>query len=301
MNDDDGNGPHPDEGPVVAMPVEPVVGLPSDGRGAVEAASERAPRLVRYLVAVLAGGALTAVVLALSGSQLRLPGASVVASPAPTATPADTSRTLAGKGNVLGDQDALITIELWSDYQCPYCGLLAKAIEPALIRERIAPGEASLTYRDFAFLGQESIDAAVAARCAGQQGAYWRYHDLLFATQQGENQGTFSAANLAGIANVAGIEGVTFAACVADPTVAAAVQAETAAGRANGVESTPTLRISGPGGTQTITGFATWEPIEAAIDRVAVPHPSETPGPSGVPAVPSGASAAPMVSPSPTP
>ena len=107
---------------------------------------------------------------------------------------------------------APVTIEIWADYQCPFCRLEAMVFGGSMERAYVLPGTARIVYHDFAFLGQESIDAAVAARCAGRQdpGAYWRYHDLLFASQQGENQGAFSRANLVTLAGIASLDATAF-------------------------------------------------------------------------------------------
>ncbi|HEY6056657.1 MAG TPA: thioredoxin domain-containing protein, partial [Candidatus Limnocylindrales bacterium] len=149
---------------------------------------------------------------------------------------------------------------------------------------------------DFAFLGQESTDAAVAARCAGQQDAFWRYHDLLFASQRGENQGAFSRDALLGLARFAGLSLPTFTTCLDDPSVAAAVRAETAAGGRLGVSSTPTLRVEGPGGSELLTGVADPGSIAAALERRAHPSPPASTQPSASGA-PSSASVEPSASP----
>ena len=143
-------------------------------------------------------------------------------------------------------------------------------------RAYVLPGIARIVYRDFVFLGQESIDAAVAARCAGSQdlGAYWRYHDLLFASQKGENQGAFTRANLVTLAGIAALDATAFTACLDDPAVAKAVADETAQGRAAGIESTPTVRLSGPAGTRILSGFsAGWSTISDAMAAVSAPAP----------------------------
>jgi protein-disulfide isomerase len=191
-----------------------------------------------------------------------------------------------------------VTIEVWADYQCPYCRLQAIAFGGSMERAYVLPGTARIVSRDFAFLGQESIDAAVAARCAGRQdpGAYWRYHDLLFASQQGENKGTFKRENLVTLAGIAALDATVFTACLDDPAVAKAVADETAQGRALGIESTPTLRVSGPGGTRIVPGFsAGWSTISDAVAAVAAPAPAASPAPGGSSAP--GASGAPSTSP----
>ena len=67
---------------------------------------------------------------------------------------------------------------------------------------------------DFAFLGQESFWAANAARCAGEQGKFWEYHDYLYNSQRGENQGAFSKNNLKSFAGALNLDGGKFNACL---------------------------------------------------------------------------------------
>lgn len=189
-----------------------------------------------------------------------------------------------GAAPVLGPASAPILVEIWADYQCPYCGALTHVLEPSLQRDYVDSGKARVVFRDFSFLGQESTEAAAAARCAGQQDAYWLFHDLLFASQKGENQGAFVPANLISLARYAGLDTAAFATCMTDQAVRTAVEAETAAGRALGVESTPTLRIVGPAGTQMVKGLSTLAAVDAAITQALTgAAPSVAPGASGSP------------------
>ena len=271
--------------PAATEPLAPTIagvtpGLGRGGRGRAAALGYVAAAL---LGAVLVGGSLVAF-----GGVGR-------ATPSPSPTPAPAPNV--ANGPALGTTAAPVTIEIWADYQCPYCRLEAMVFGGSMERAYVLPGLARVVYRDFAFLGQESIDAAVAARCAGRQdpGAYWRYHDLLFASQQGENQGTFKRANLVTLAGIAALDPTSFTACLDDPAVATAVTAETAQGRALGVTSTPTLRITGPGGTRTLKGFNdSWSAIRDAVAAVAVaPTPSPPSGAAGSPAGSGAPSAAP--------
>ncbi len=177
-----------------ADPIEPMEApsaAPRAGRGRVV--------LVGYLAAALAGA------LLLAGSLVAFGGLGrATPSPSPTPTPAPNE----ANGPSLGSAAAPVTVEIWADYQCPYCRLEAMVFGGSLERAFVLSGAVRVVFRDFAFLGQESTDAAVAARCAGRQdpGAYWRYHDLLFAAQQAENQGAFSRANLVTFAGIAALD-----------------------------------------------------------------------------------------------
>ena len=97
---------------------------------------------------------------------------------------------------VTGNQNAPITIILYVDFQCPYCGKFFKETEQTALATYIKDGKIKLVNRDFAFLGDESLKAAEAARCAADQGKFWEYHDYLFSHQNGENKGNFSSLNL---------------------------------------------------------------------------------------------------------
>lgn len=249
------------------------------------------------------GAAVLGIVIGAGG--LAIGSGSLGASPSPSPSPSPTA-TAAPADNAVGSPDAPVTLEVWADYQCPFCRLEDLLFGGAVEREYASAGVVRIIYRDFAFLGQESIDAAVAARCAGRQeaAARLRFHDALYTFQQGENQGRFVRENLLQVAQIAGVPDTTaFTACLDDPAVAGEVAAETAAGRDLGISSTPTMRLRGPGGERVLTGFSqTWPTLRDAIEAVRVPAasptPSGSPGGSNAPGSPGG-SAAP-VSPAPT-
>ena len=96
-------------------------------------------------------------------------------------------------GNQMGNPDALVKIVLYSDFQCVYCMNYWKETEPLIIENYIEMGQVYYEYRSFGdFLGPESATAAEAAYCAGDQGQFWRYHDILFLNWTGEGEGDFS-------------------------------------------------------------------------------------------------------------
>jgi protein-disulfide isomerase len=96
----------------------------------------------------------------------------------------------------LGDSNAKVTIILYEDFQCPFCGKFFSESEKNIRDTYVKNGDVRLVYRDFAFIGPESDRAAEGARCAAEQNKFWEYHDYLFSHQMGENQGAFSDTNL---------------------------------------------------------------------------------------------------------
>jgi protein-disulfide isomerase len=131
-------------------------------------------------------------------------------------------------GRTIGRTDAPATLVVWGDFQCPYCGRFTRETEPRLYSDYVIPGKLKIVYRDWVFIGPESVSAAVAARCAGDQGNFWQYHDYLSWNQHGENQGAFSRDRLDAIAAALGLDLSAFRACMAKPAVFDAVQANEA-------------------------------------------------------------------------
>jgi len=172
---------------------------------------------------------------------------------------------LAGEAPFLGDPKAPVTVVEFADFQCPFCGRFFQTVEGPLIEQYVKTGKVRFVYRNFAFLGPESEDAAVAAACAGEQDKFWEYHDYLYNHQQGENEGAFAKANLKKFARAVGIDGGKFDPCLDQERYMNAVRAETAAGRSYGVNGTPATFINGQliSGAQPIAAFVSV--IEAAL------------------------------------
>jgi protein-disulfide isomerase len=254
------------------------------------------PPALGYLGAAILGIVIGAGGLAVASGGV---GASATPTPAPTPSAEPSSPPV---GNAVGDPNAPVVIEVWADYQCPFCRLEDLLFGGAIEREYVMNGLVRVVYRDFAFLGQESSDAAVATRCAGRQdpAAQLRFHDTLYTFQQGENQGRFVRENLVQMAEIAGVpDADAFEACLDDPAVAAEVEAETLEGRGVGIDSTPTMRLRGPGGERVLRGFSqTWPTVRDAIEAVLVAAPS--PGPSTSPDPSASPGSSPSAEPSPS-
>jgi len=163
---------------------------------------------------------------------------------------------------VLGDSTAPVLIQEYGDFQCPSCGAFARGIEPQIRAAYIDTGIVRLAWHDFAWIGTESRDAANAARCAGDQGQFWEYHDVLYQNQAGENAGAFSKDRLKAFGDALDLEPTAFHACVDADRYGAAVQADFAVVSRNGFNGTPTFVI----GDQRIVGAQPFEVFAAAID-----------------------------------
>lgn len=146
---------------------------------------------------------------------------------------------------VRGEATAPVTIVEYADFQCPSCGAFFRAVEPRLVNEYVKTGKAKLVFKNFAWIGEESRRAAEAAACAGAQGKFWEYHDIVYSNQRGENSGVFSAATLKGFAARLGLDQAGFDACVDGHAYRAAVDADMNEVRQQGFTGTPTFTING--------------------------------------------------------
>ena len=203
-----------------------------------------------------------------------------------------TTTTLAPVGKddrTLGDSKAKVTVIMYEDFQCPFCGAISGLMKadaplilslkqrdptwapfiPEILNNYVKAGNVLFVYRDFplSFLGPESVRSAEAARCAGDQGKFWEYHDYLFGHQNGEGQGAFSDPNLKSFAKTLGLDTASFNKCLDDGKYAQAVAASEAEGTAAGVTSTPKGFILRDGKiVSTIEGAESLSQVKPKID-----------------------------------
>ncbi len=233
-------------------------------RSAQGTPARRAPSiLVISLIAVLAGFGVIAGLQVLGpggdgpdgsiGADLLIPPATIPAS-------------VTVDGHSAGSADAPVVIEVYGDYQCPVCARFAREYLGRLIADFVVPGDARVVDRSIAFLGtgqpDESEAAAIGAACAADQGRYWSFHDLLLWNQRGENDGAFSAARLAAMADSIALDRTAWDACIADPDRLDEIRRATSDAAAMGIASTPTIVVNG----QRIVGMPrTYEELAAVV------------------------------------
>ncbi len=169
-------------------------------------------------------------------------------------------------GNKMGDPNAPVKIVEYADFQCPYCMRYWEDTEPQIIQTYVATGKVYYEYRSVGeFIGPESAAAAAAAYCAGDQGKFWEYHDLLFANWTGENVGDFAQARLQQFASTLGLNIDQFNTCLNNGNYTARVNQDVSDAKAAGVRATPSFVINGKllEGAQPFDAFQ--QMIEAAL------------------------------------
>jgi len=163
---------------------------------------------------------------------------------------------------VLGNPNAKLTIVEFADFQCPFCGKFHKEVYPTIKSKYIDTGKVKFVYLDFAFLGQESLDASEASRCAGEQGKFWEYHDEIYNNQKSENQGAFNSTVLKKFATNVGLDMARFNECTADTRYDKSIADEQLLAKKYGVNGTPGFLI----GKQTVKGAGNIENFLQVID-----------------------------------
>lgn len=191
----------------------------------------------------------------------------------------------------LGNPGAKVAVVLYEDFQCPFCGAISGLMQPdapliqslkqrdpnwtplvpGIIDDYVKNGKLLFVYRDFplSFLGPESVRSAEAARCAGDQGKFWQYHDYLFGHQNGEGQGAFSDPNLKSFAKILGLNTALFNKCLDEGKYTKAVADSEAEGKVAGVTGTPKGFILKNGKiVGTIDGAESYATVKLKIDNV---------------------------------
>ena len=163
-----------------------------------------------------------------------------------------------------GDPNAPVTMIEFGDFQCPFCGRFFIQTEPQVNQAYIESGKVRFGYVHFAFLGSESTWAAEASECASDQDKFWEYHDKLYGSQSGENQGAFSKDNLKNFAQELGLDSQAFNECLDSGKYASLVQQQTDFSSSINVRSTPTFLING----QAVIGAQPFEIFQQTIDAL---------------------------------
>jgi protein-disulfide isomerase len=184
-----------------------------------------------------------------------------------------------------GSEDAPVTIVEYSDFQCPFCSRFFEQTHGTLIKEYVDTGKVRLQFRDFplANLHPNAQSAAVASRCAAEQGVYWEMHDKLFGSQAEWSGLADPKETFAGYAAALGIDPAAFATCLTSGKFDQAIQDDMAAGQAAGVGGTPSFVINGElfVGAQPIDAFR--QAIDTVLAGGTLAAAQPTPVPAGPP------------------
>lgn len=138
-----------------------------------------------------------------------------------------------------GAESAPVTIVKFEDFHCPFCRRVQATLKELLVRY---DGKLKIIHKDFPLdtVHPQARVAHEAARCAGEQGKFWPYHDALFASGPKS-----TPEDLQAIARETGVDVPKFEECLASGRTRAAIEADVAEGTRLGLTGTPSFLING--------------------------------------------------------
>jgi protein-disulfide isomerase len=217
------------------------------------------------LLALIVGVAILVAALMVVLSQLGGAGGN-------SASSGDVGKLYSGipqNGTTLGESVAPVTVYLYEDFQCPVCGQFSRETFPEMVDRSVRGGEVKVISEPLTFIGPDSVPAARAALAAGEQDRYWPYAQLLFENQGKENSGYVTDEFLKSQAqDTPGLDVGEWSSDLKGSSVTKQLQVVQAQAQSAGVDATPTLIFSGPGGQRKLVGLQDYDQVSQAIAQV---------------------------------
>ncbi|MDA1024758.1 MAG: DsbA family protein [bacterium] len=166
-----------------------------------------------------------------------------------------------------GDSNAEMIIVEYGDFECPFCKRFSTELKTYFSEYT---KDVQHVYRHFPLdshpLAYEKAHASECVAEIGGEGAFWTYHDMLFARADENGQG-ISMQDAEDYAVEIGISRQTFADCQRSNRHEGRIESDTSAAIIAGITGTPSSIILGPDGSATlIPGVITFEDLAEITD-----------------------------------
>ena len=187
--------------------------------------------------------------------------------PQARAIPALTSPLLLQGEPALGASNAPITIVEFSDFECSYCRRFHEKVMPQLKRNYIDTGLVRFVHKDLPLpFHPHALQAAAAARCAGEQNRYWNMYAALF-----DQQNCLGCKGVLSIAGEEGLNTTALEACMARKATVAVINSNRSEASLHNISATPTFVIGPSQSDETlegrvIEGALPWNAFQSTID-----------------------------------
>jgi len=155
-----------------------------------------------------------------------------------------------------GAEEPLINIVEFGDFRCPQCQKAFFVLRPLLIKYK---DEARFYWLDLPIVTEQSLDFALAGRCADAQGKFVEFHDRLF-----QFQDQLLPGNLVGIAQQVGLNSFQFAKCLDSSEKLNLIKTDVALADQLQVQGTPTVFLN----QYKVQGAAPTETYEQIIQEI---------------------------------
>lgn len=188
------------------------------------------------------------------------------ATPAPTALPTATITPIPGGCEVIdllpqpgptfpdvtesdwvrGSKDAIVTLIVYDDFQCPYCAQMHPMLEEVMAK---FPQDVRVVIRHFPLnIHDKSIISAQATEAAGLQGKFWEMSALLTTRQSewtGKSVAEFTTWINEQAKTITGLDAAKFSQDLNSNAIINKVQAALTAAEMMGLNQTPTIYLNG--------------------------------------------------------
>lgn len=145
--------------------------------------------------------------------------------------------------NILGNENAPVTLIEYGEFQCPACAAYAPFIKQVLDNN---DGNVRFIFRHYPLPQHQNAQiASYAAESAGNQGAFYEYYDILFANQEEWSEAENIEELLTSYAEELELDIEAFKADLSSEEVMQRIAQDTATGTQAGVNATPTFFING--------------------------------------------------------
>ncbi len=192
------------------------------------------------------------IVLGLIWAVMSGPSASPTASNTANGTVRNDVRFSDDGDPAVGPGESKSVVRIFGDLECPAC----KAAEPGL-QDAIKnySDRVRFVWNDFPLTSvhPNAQPAAIAARCAEDQGKFWEYRTMLYDNQSAWADQSAPTQTFVSYASSLGLDTSSFTACLASKPDLRKIQDDMAEGNANGVNGTPTFFL---GNTEYVGGMS---------------------------------------------
>ena len=164
---------------------------------------------------------------------------------------------------IQGKDAAPVTITYYYDYQCRWCKRFELETMPKL-KKLIDAGKVKINYKDYVFIGDDSIKAANVAECIFQEegtDTFLEFHAKLYKAQKTKNTGWVTDKLLKNIMLDLNVSADKIFSCANSKKYESNIQLDTETGKLHGVTSTPTFIVGG----KKISGAQPYEVFEKII------------------------------------
>ena len=170
-----------------------------------------------------------------------------------------------------GDPEAPVTIIVFGDYYCNHCSAFSLRERPRVEEKYVETGQARLVFYDFVLDPRPvagTFLAARAARCAGDQGRFWEYHDRLYRSQITWGSEADKLKIFQEYGTELGLDTAEFKGCLNSDRHAREVSANRELAQALGLSGTPMVLVGSEGGMSRRLPDYSFETIETAVDEI---------------------------------